>query len=160
MELDRITQALDTALALVANPQVLYDALPEGLKLQLVQTVFEKIWILDTAVVGSDLTEPFAELLTREAQLALTEQQQRASDDVITRGRTNDAGTYYRRRTSVDDGAWDRPYVERPHGPLPIDTENPSPYGGQGSNIEHLVEHKGLKPLTSSMPWKRSNQLS
>jgi hypothetical protein len=75
VELDGIRQALDEALQLVADPQALYDALPEGLRVQLIRALFEKIWVLDLGVVGSDLTEPFAELLTLDARLTWTSQQ-------------------------------------------------------------------------------------
>jgi hypothetical protein len=40
----------------------------------LVQAVCEKIWILDTGVVGLELTAPYLELLTVEARLALEAQ--------------------------------------------------------------------------------------
>ena len=37
---------------------------------------------------------------------------------------------------------------------------NPSPLPDRGSNEALLVEIRGLEPRTSSMPWKRSSQLS
>ncbi|WIG58344.1 MAG: hypothetical protein OJF49_001090 [Ktedonobacterales bacterium] len=139
VELESITQALDTALVLTESPQVLYDALPEGLKLLLVQTVFEKLWVLDTAVAGCELTEPFAELLTLDAQLAFAEQRKPAT----AVGGEDDM--YYRLRQStlnlLDTLAEtrERPYAERPRGPLPIDKQNPGRQRVQGSNIHHLV---------------------
>ena len=142
VELTSITQALDTALALVENPQLLYDTLPEGLKGVLVQTVFEKLWNLDTAVVGSELTEPFAELLALEARLALAEQQRGAHEGAT--GTDKDVN-YYRTREAVStllhdwDPSWERPYAERPHGILPIDKRNPGRYRGQSSKIPDLV---------------------
>jgi hypothetical protein len=35
--------------------------------------ICEKVWILDTGVIGLDLTTPYAELLTVEARLTLAE---------------------------------------------------------------------------------------
>lgn len=118
------TDALDEVLRLLADPQALYDTLPEGLKPLLVQPVFEKLWILDTAVVGCELSEPFAELLTVEAQLAL----QLA---LIEQEREREA-TYYRRRETIMSlshlsGSWGRPFIEHLHGMLAIDTKR-TPY--------------------------------
>jgi hypothetical protein len=48
-----------------------YQAAPDNIKRMLLQAVFEKIWIIDEQVVGVDLTRPFAEVLTVEAQLDL-----------------------------------------------------------------------------------------
>jgi site-specific DNA recombinase len=160
VELESITQALDAALALVENPQVLYDALPEGLKVMLMQAVFAKLWILDSAVVGSDLTEPFSELLTLEVRLALAEQQ-RAAQNKAT-GRDKDA-TYYRMRETVstllrDWGpSWERPYVERPYGTLPIDKRNPGRQRAQGSNLQHLVHLMRHNSNSELVEWLRKH---
>lgn len=118
------TDALDEVLRLLADPQALYDTLPEGLKPLLVQPVFEKLWILDTAVVGCELSEHFVELLTVEAQLAL----QLA---LIEQEREREA-TYYRRRETIMSlshlsGSWERPFIELLHGMLAIDTKR-TPY--------------------------------
>ena len=66
-----MTRALDEALSLLHDPYRLYTEAPEGIALMLTQAVCETIWVLDTGVVGVDLTAPFAELLTVEARLAL-----------------------------------------------------------------------------------------
>ena len=150
VELESITQALDDALLLVANPQALYEALPESLKPLLMQAIFEKVWILDTHVAGSELTEPFAELLTLDAQLAWKENHQPRNDRRTTR-RTDENDTYYRLRASTPTlahslaDAWDRPYVERPHGPLPIDKKNSGLHRVKSSDIGHLVGVRGFK---------------
>src|SRR5262249_48130381 len=44
VELDGIISGLNDALRLVKDPQALYDAMPDGHKMLLVQTIFEKIW--------------------------------------------------------------------------------------------------------------------
>ena len=38
----------------------------------LIQAVFDKLWIMDREVVGSDLTDTYHDLLTAEAQHTLT----------------------------------------------------------------------------------------
>lgn len=144
VELDGIQRSLDQALALVANPQVLYDALPEELKAQLVQAVFDKLWVFDTAVVGCELTDAFAELLTLEARLVLAEKRQSPADNGATAG-SDGATTYLRRRTAAPTifsslaDAWERPCVERPRGPLPIDKQNSGPHRVHLSKIQDLV---------------------
>ncbi len=144
VELESMTRSLDEVLQLVADPQALYDALPEGPKVLLVQAVFEKLWILDAAVVGSELTDAFAELLTLEAQLALAEQQRDARDGRTT-SESREDGMYYRLRSTTPTmptslaESWGRPYIERPRGPLPIDKKNPDLYRGQSLNLQHLV---------------------
>jgi len=161
VELESITRSLDEALSLVQDPQALYDALPEGLKLLLTQTVFEKIWILDTGVVGSELTEPFTELLTLEARLALVEQREagQAQEQQAATTGTDGAVTYYRRREAVSallrdlGGSWERPYVERPHGPLPVDSQNPGPSRGRGSDVHHLVGAAPGGPSSGEPAW-------
>jgi site-specific DNA recombinase len=135
VELESITRALDDALRLMEDTQRLYDTVPEGLKVLLTQTVFQKLWVLDTAVVGCELTDAFADLLTLEARLALGEDGQ---------------ATYYRRREAMRSlshlgDSWERPYVERPYGVLAIDTQNPGLLGSRGSKIEPLAGVMGFK---------------
>ncbi len=148
VKIDSITRALDNAFALVENPQMLYSALPERLKGMLMQAVFAKVWVLDAAVVGSELAEPYADLLTLEARLALAEQQDESDGTTDA----NEEVTHYRTRETAslllrDWGpSWERPYAERPHGRLPIDKQNPDLRRAQGLNMQHLV-HQAEKSL-------------
>jgi hypothetical protein len=135
VELESITQALDDALRLMEDPQGFYDAVPEGLKVLLMQTVFQKLWVLDTAVVGCELTDAFVDLLTLEARVAL--------------GGDGEA-TYYRRREAIRSlshlgDSWKRPTVERPYGLLAIDQQNPGLIEGRSSKIEPLAGVMGFK---------------
>lgn len=96
----------------------------------------------DDGVVGSELNEPFAELLTWEAQVALTQGQ--------TDIEPSPSSTYYRMRTvpasqHAMERSWSRLYAERPRGFLPIDRKNLRPQGGRGSKIEHMVGVRGFK---------------
>jgi site-specific DNA recombinase len=154
IEIESITHALDDALQLVTDPKALYDTLPEGLKVLLVQTVFEKIWIMDTTVVGCELTEPFAELLTLEARLIEAEQRQTTTQPTMahsTGAGTDEEATYHRRRMTVSQlfsslgSSWGRPYVERPHGALAIDKQNPGVSRGRSSNMHTLVGVRRFK---------------
>jgi site-specific DNA recombinase len=148
VELESISQALDDAFQLLADPQTLYDTLSEGLKLLLVQALFEKLWVFDEGIVGSELTAPFSELLTLEAQLAWADQRRQISG-------LDEGATYHRTRSDpllgVMADSWERPSVERPRGSLAIDEKNLRPQRGKGSNIHILVGRTGLEPVTSSV---------
>ena len=159
IEVSAITGALDEALSLMDNPGALYDQTPDGLKTLLVQTVFEKIWIMDAEVVGSELTEPFAELLTLEARIALMESESDAPDDAPTDMQTGEQeadadATYFRRAGSVPaslqalEADWERLQVERPNGTLPVDKKIPRPRKVAGSGASALVGLTGFEPAT------------
>lgn len=89
----------------------------------LIQAVCEKIWILDTGVVGLELTVPYMELLTVEARLAFEAQ----SPETAQGGPEDREGVrVYQRRARAPRGlargrqrTWSRLPIERPHGPLP-----------------------------------------
>jgi site-specific DNA recombinase len=128
VELDSIRGSLDEVVTLLEHPQALYEAMPEGMKQILVQTVFEKLWILDDTVAGSELTAPFEEVLTLEAKLARVE---RHKDESKAQGGSEGSGigetTYHREANgfalmiSELEADWPRLQVERPNGPLPVD---------------------------------------
>ena len=123
IEIDAIRRSLDEALSLLTDPYRLYTEAPEGINLMLVQAVCEKVWILDTGVVGIDLTTPYAELLTVEAQLALAQDQAAAPMTTESADR-EEARVYHRRARNLSgllrdlDDSWPRLVIERPYGPL------------------------------------------
>ena len=138
---------MDEALSLLTDPYRLYTEAPEGIALMLVQAVCEKVWILDTGVVGLDLTEPFAELFTVEARLALDDGQASGTDEQA------DGVTYYRRARGLAgllkdlEESWPRLAVERPYGPLPLERQNPTSLVRQGSDVLLLVPPTGFEPV-------------
>src|SRR5260370_31281820 len=95
--MEAIRRSLDEALSLLVDPHRLYTEAPEGINLMLIQAVCEKIWILDTGVVGLELTTPYAELLTVEARLALEEDQPPADGTTDREG----VRVYYRRARAL-----------------------------------------------------------
>ena len=152
VEVDGILTSLDEVLSLLEQPQALYEAMPEGMKQLLVQTVFEKLWILDDKVAGAELTEPFGEVLTLEARQAWTER-------AITPGEASGSTTYQRGVDEFDrlladlEAAWPRLQVERPYGELPVDLALQSknsapPEGARSSDLHHLVGLTGFEPAT------------
>jgi hypothetical protein len=121
-----------------------YEAAPDSIKRMLLQEVFEEIWIIDEQVVGVDLTRPFAEVLTVEAQLDLR-QALTASDEATV--------TYERRERT----RWRSPELgmlrryERPNGLLSIDTKrNLWHKTAEDLNFINLVGVTGFEPATSS----------
>jgi len=85
--LGSIERSLDQALSLLLDPYKLFTEAPDAVRLMLVQAVFEKLWVMDHDVVGSELTETYQELLTMDAKLTLTAQEQAAetATDALTR---------------------------------------------------------------------------
>ena len=155
IEMEAIGRALDEALSLLVDPHRLYVEAPEGINLMLVQAVCEKIWILDTGVVGLELTAPYMELLTVEARLALE-----AGGPETAQGGPQDREEVrvYHRRARAPRGlarglqrAWSRLSIERPYGPLPLENQNPAPRERQGSDVLSLVAGAGFEPATSGL---------
>jgi len=124
------------------------------------QAVFEKLWVLETTIVGGELTETFADLLTLDAQLALAEQQLAAQDGP---NETGQEVPHYRRREAVSTflrdwkPSWERTYAERPCGTLPIDQQNSGHSRTQGLNMQHLVRVTGHKLNPELLRWLRSD---
>lgn len=72
--LESIRESLDEALSIMVDPYRFFTEAPDTIRLMLTQAVFEKLWIMDHAVVGSELTDTYHELLAVEARLTLDEQ--------------------------------------------------------------------------------------
>ena len=158
--LDAIQQSLDDALSLLTDPYRLFIEAPDPIKLMLTQAIFDKLWVMDHEVVGSELTGTYHELLTMEAKLTLDEHAQ-AHHDPGSLSLAPTAHTYYRRRTGGDNNLsgqnqYDeladlarRLWIERPHGALPLDSRNPAPHDvRRGSDVNHLVGTTGFEPAT------------
>ncbi len=150
IEMEAIRRSLDEALSLLVDPHRLYIEAPEGINLMLIQAVCEKIWILDTGVVGLELTAPYLELLTVEARLALEAQ----GPETAHGGPEDREGVrVYHRRARAPRGlirgrqrTWLRLPIERPHGLLPLENQNPASTGRQGSDVLTLVAPTGFEP--------------
>jgi len=152
IELDSMIASLDEALSLMIDPYRLFIEAPDKLRLLLTQAVFDKLWIIGPDIAGAELTDTYHELLTLEARLAeeANDEAQRVTDGLTV---TIAPRTYRRRlaptsRTSAPDSYQRaRLGVERPSGPLPIDSQNPtSPGVRQGSDDNHLVGVAGFEP--------------
>jgi site-specific DNA recombinase len=169
VELDAIKRALDQACSLLLDPHKLFVNAPDAIRLLLTQAIFEKLWVMDAAVVGAELTDTYAELLTIEARLA--EEANERADRALAELAVIPAPRMDYRRVGVitgDDGEdladlAGRLWVERPQGVLPVDglnCQNPaSPGVMRGSDVNHLVGVTGFEPATSSSRTKHATKL-
>ena len=142
---ENLESDVDATLAVLANPAELYRRAPDSVQRQLVQELFEKIWILDQKLVGADLTRPYLELLGTDAAAAAE-----AVNDVPGSGQIS-----YDRR---DQRIYLR--IERPVGALAADVKNPRPDNlAEGSNMKQLVGLTGFEPAASSSRTRRATKL-
>ncbi len=153
--LESIRQSLNEALSIMVDPYRLFTEAPDAIRLMLTQAVFEKLWVMDHEVVGSELTDTYHELLTMEARLTLDEQA-RAEHEADGLNLAPAARTYYQRRTGSSEELNDedeladlvrRLWIERPRGALSLDSMNPAPpEAKRGSDVHHLVGVAGFEP--------------
>ena len=103
-------------------------------------------------VYASGRTEPRTELLTVEARLAFDETASDGPDDGEDEGvSTNRARSLSGLLAGAD--ALPRPRIERLHGPLPLERQNPASLVRQGSGVLLLAGVPGLEPrLTGPEP--------
>jgi site-specific DNA recombinase len=148
-----LSRGLDEGLSLLVHPAGFYQAAPDSIKQMLVQAIFEKLWIVDDEVAGSDLTDTYAGLLGVEA----------IADARLALAGGGDNFLSYERREPVSHGATDvRTYlrIERPRGRLGVD--RPCRQTGNkalGSNIDQLVGLTGFEPAASSSRTTRATKL-
>ena len=161
--LESIQRSLDEALSLLVDPYRLFVQAPEAVQMMLTQAIFEKLWIMDAEVVGSELTMAYHELLTTEARLA--KEARNTARDVDEIGMSPQRRHYHRRVGNLGEDEseqhdWsaaggvalvERLWIERPQGPLALELKNPALlFQGRGSNLHHLVGVTGFEPATSS----------
>ena len=140
------------------------------------QAVFERIYIRDDEVVGSDLTPVFHRLL--DDDLAATLEHEVPKDltsNVRTSGlflvpanpgpsasdQTHPTGQIRARarRQAVRAHVSVRLGRERPFGPLSWEQKNPRPCEAEGSNVSLLVGVTGFEPAASSSRTTRATKL-
>lgn len=140
---------LQKALRLVNDCQKAYEEAPNKVRRQLNQVFFKKLLVQDDYGVNGEFAEPFDILLSselREAAALRAENELRHAVDLVLE----------QRRGSVDTETTDLALVNASSPFL----DNADPCFTKGLKYSTLVELEGLKPSTSSMPLKRSNQLS
>jgi site-specific DNA recombinase len=153
---DLLVQKLDYLCTVLADAQRYYVGATPVLRRQLNQSLFERLYVYDDEVIGSDLAAPYQRLLAATLTRDLATERKR-----IQTGRVRttplhlvpDTGQNGPQDTQTPQGmlvSRPRRYapqprlgafltVERPNGGLPWETKNPGPIKVRGSNENFLV---------------------
>ena len=149
-------EVFSRGLDMLSQPDSVYDALQdEAARGALVKAVFGKLYLdadddRHVTVTDHELATPFDALSAAQAAWQWT---------AVDRTLTDALDHAERQRVTMD-----KTRGRRPDGATASD-ENlvqllASIFHDRGSSKANLVELQGLEPWTSSMPWKRSSQLS
>ena len=161
---DTVLAKLDYLCALLANPVRYYENAPDVMRRELNQGIFERIYVFDDEIVGSNLTEPVQRLLAESLALDLARERKKVlSADVRTNDLQNPAGVApildRGRAEPAPDVAQNPPgarlgaflAIERPRGHFPWERKNLGPIKVRGSNDHFLVAGTGFEPATSGL---------
>ena len=150
-EFDEMDAALDQALALLNNIAMAYSLEADDGRRTFNQALFDKLFLVDEGIVGSDLAAPFHQLLDSNITERIESEQSGAGG--FDQEQAMVAVDYERAAPTEDQDIasllasinWHR--SERPQGPLPVDRRNPSAYcRRRGSNLSLLAERGGFEP--------------
>ena len=160
-----LEQQLDRVLALLGQAQRHYLASNSQARRYLNQGVFERIYLDDDEVVGSDLTLVFQRVLSDNLKQTLSAERRTQSQPVGNNGLSLVGGT-----SMEDAGAGSEPAMlparhrravaprlanclkfERPAGHMPWEQKNLCPRKDTGSNVYFLVAGTGFEPVTSGL---------
>jgi hypothetical protein len=161
---DTVLEKLDYLCTLLATPARYYENAPDVMRRELNQGIFERIYVFDDEIIGSDLTEPAQRFLSESLALDLARERKK----VLTPGvRTNDLETPTGVTPTLDRGGRGRASdaaqepsatrlsaflaLERPRGEFPWERKNPGPFKVRGSNDHFLVAGTGFEPATSGL---------
>jgi site-specific DNA recombinase len=155
-EINLILTVVEEILLLCANAHRLYLSATPDVRRQLNQAVFTRFWIVDDQVHGTDLTEPFAQLLAPDITIPLSTDgdattnavtdlpEDSAAADSTSRGARRRARQARHRPPQALSatlvGVQPPDVIERPNDPLPTEVQNPGQSRGRGSNIHTLVD--------------------
>ena len=161
-----LERQLDRVLALLGQAQQHYLASQGQARRYLNQGVFERIYIDDDEVVGSDLTAVFQRVMSEALEPDLQEERRR---DEKRNVRTSDLYLVPEPTSEPKlEPALERPLpsrnrrepvlriadclrIERPKGALSWERKNLRPRKGTGSNVSFLVAGTGFEPVTSGL---------
>ena len=161
---DQILEIVDYLCALLADASLYYAKAPDTNHRDLNQRVFERLYVDDDEVTGSDVTEPFRRLLSDSLELDLARDRKLVQTRVV---RTSDLqnrqgpGDLVREVSSEEpaksaqiatDGVLGQFLaLERPRGRFPWERKNLGPFKDRGSNDYFLVAGAGFEPTTSGL---------
>jgi site-specific DNA recombinase len=165
---DLIIEKLTYLCTLLADAQGYYLNATPTLRRDLNLSMFERLYIEDDEVVGSDLTLPYSRLLSDSLATDLASERKRVqtpsgrtgqlrliplSSEVGARGHESASGDLVSRaRRPAPQGRLGASLtVERPRGGLPWERKNPGPMKVRGSTELILVAGAGFEPTTSGL---------
>ncbi len=143
-EFGQIEAGLDQALEMAVTCSRAYDEAKPQEKRQLLNALFDKLYVTPDGVIGVDLSEPFAQLLTGDLEERLARELDGAQRDARPSVylREDEEARVRRLLASIN---WDP--LERPEGLLPWEAPNPEAYAAaRGSRKTVLVGEGGLEP--------------
>ena len=161
-----LERQLDRVLSLLGHAQQHYLASNSQARRYLNQGVFERIYLDDDEVVGSDLAPIFQRVMSDSLKPDLQEERRH---DQKRNGRTSDLYLVpnptpepelatdmerplpARSRRELPARVGDYLRFERPKGSLAWERKNLRPRKGTGSNISFLVAGTGFEPVTSGL---------
>ncbi|MBO0983662.1 recombinase zinc beta ribbon domain-containing protein [Rathayibacter sp. SD072] len=161
---ETVLERLDYLCTLLASPARYYENAPTAMRRELNQGIFERIYVFDDEIVGSNLTEPVQRLLSEDLKLHLARERKRVlRSDVRTNDLENPSGV----APILDRGSGESVpdisqepsdarlstflAIERPRGHFPWERKNPGPFKVRGSNDHFLVAGAGFEPTTSGL---------
>ena len=131
-EYDLALANLDKALSLTEHTQAAYDLAPLHVRRRFNQAFFEQLLVIGEDDIRGVLAEPWGHLLGPDLTDSL--------------GRVDQTPDWLLAETEQVGAAGDSAENDR----------TPDPERTEGSITRRLVELRGLEPLTSAMPWRRS----
>ena len=151
-EYERMNRNLDRAIDKITNLHVTYRISDDEGRRKINQGFFEKLFIVEDGVSGSDLAAPYAQLLDADLEGRIRAEQQLSAEELFKTDDTTNVEYEAREETDNEVAArllsqidW-HPW-ERPHGPMPVDKKNPAAYERRrGSNLTLLAEGGGFEP--------------
>ncbi|PZE75444.1 hypothetical protein DEI82_08360 [Curtobacterium sp. MCBD17_019] len=159
-----VLEKLEHLSTLLADAQRYYTNASEIDRRDLNQSVFDRLYIQDDEVVGSDIADPYRRLLSESLELDLARDRKRVlSGNVRTKDLQKGQG-WTPIPTEVDPTTGqttvrnasvarlsDFLTVERPSGHFPWERKNLGPVKDRGSNDYFLVAGAGFEPTTSGL---------
>jgi len=150
-EFTKMNANLDRCMDKLTNLHVSYRIGDDDERRRLNQGFFEKLFVVDQGISGSDLVEPYTQILDDDLEGRIKTEQQLSAEELF---KVDDApGVNYEAREETDDEIaaallsqidW-HPY-ERPGGPMPVDKKNPAAYfRRRGSNLTLFGGRRGIR---------------
>jgi hypothetical protein len=134
---DQVIEKLNYRCTLLADAQRYYVNAPKSSRRDLNQSVFDRIYVRDDDVAGTDATEPYRRLLCESLELDLMRERKRAQTLLV---RTKDLEKQQGWETEPTEVGPDRPLDEE-----------------QNARDARLSEFLTLERLRERLPWERKN---